>query len=425
MKTILVFDCWLPGFTYINELAEEPGISVVFVHASSLQLGTPAREYRAFKEQYAAPEWVHDFSEFGYDFDTLFARTKPDALLVLSLHHLEARTALSFASRRKIPTYFIPHGIFLLGDGRIATGKRSGLLAKAMKAVSKLPRVIYYSKFFWKFHIQMVNRGLHDARLAQAVRSYFELLTKYFYWQWYPSPLVQDYYGASLNNMILYDSSIAEYYLKHYENMVSGANIISSGTLDMTRIKRQVRNDPGILSAGTAQRYAYLISSPDPEDFVGDGRAIYAEVVRKLRILVQESGCEGLMYRPHPGEPAEFTKEICSIAGVEFDPRRDLANLVNAEIVCGTSSSLLYCAILLHRPIVIWNSKRLTLTPPYYEPLISYPTIPFDADLDCDEAALAALRTRREAVADPDLSDLGDPIADLVRLVSGASDRHG
>jgi predicted dehydrogenase len=113
MKTILIFDCWLPGFRYIEDLAEiNEDVSICFVHTSSLQRGRPAEEYEQFASQYDIPEWVHDFAEFNCDFDQLFAAVNPDAVLVLSLHHLEARTVILAAKKNRIVTFFIPHGIF-------------------------------------------------------------------------------------------------------------------------------------------------------------------------------------------------------------------------------------------------------------------------------------------------------------------------
>lgn len=418
MKTILIFDCWLPGFTYIKELAEEPGVKVIFVHTSSLQLGPPAREYKAFRAQLDTPEWVYDFSDFDYDFDTLLSRVKPDALLVMSLHHLEARTALLFASLRGIPTHFIPHGIFLVGDRENKTEKHSRALQKISKYIFKLPRVVYYSKFFWKYHAQMINRGLIRIDFKHTFKVYIELLTRYFHWQWLPSSLVQNYYKNSIGHLILYDSTIADYYRSNYGEIVAEANFIDSGTLDMTRIIRQIRRDPTMLTKQVSGKYAYLISSPYPDFFTGPNKTVYADIVRKLRIMVQSCGFDGLMYRPHPGEPAEFVKQICIAAGTEVDPKKDFSNLVNAAAVCGTSSTLLYCAVLLKKPIIIWDSKRLKVDPPYYEPLRSYPTIPFNADVEFDREALSAVRSVRETGNDIDFAELGDPIADMLEVVA-------
>ncbi|MDF2384363.1 hypothetical protein JMG10_23025 [Nostoc ellipsosporum NOK] len=418
-RTILAFDCWLPGFTYVAELANEPGISLVFVHTSSMQTGEPAKEYESFRKQYDAPSWVHDFSEFGYDFQSMFERIKPDALLVTSLHHIEDRTALCYATSRNVPTYFIPHGIFLLQDSpQPVESKKKSLAGKFSAFLSKLPRAGYYTRFFWKFHFQMIRNGSRKNDLGKALRVYRSLIGDYQSWQWQPNAAVQQYYARSIDTLILYDASIASYFEKKFGAITTGARIVESGTLDVTRLLRQLRNAPPARRATGHKGQAYFISSPYPEYFSNpESRKACAEILTRLADLVRETGFDGLVYRPHPGEPAEFTAEICQASGARIDTRRDFTGLVEADLIIGTSSSLLYSAVLLRKPIAIWSTGRLKIDPPYYEPLISYPKIAIDADKPRDVEAIAKLATIEPLEAEIDLSGLKDPIADLARMV--------
>ncbi|NIJ63650.1 hypothetical protein FHR20_000581 [Sphingomonas leidyi] len=421
-KTILVFDCWLPGFTYVAELANEPGISLVFVHTSSMQTGEPAKEYRSFRKQYDAPSWVHDFSEFDYDFKRLFEQIRPDALLVTSLHHIEDRTALRFAKSRNVPTYFIPHGIFLLRDSPPpAEGiKKKGIPGKLATLFSKLPRVAYYTRFFWKFHFQMVRSGSRKNDFRRALQVYRTLIADYFSWQWHPNEAVQQYYRASIDTLILYDASIADYFEANFGAITSGATVVESGTLDVTRLLRQLHDTPHTRRTRQGKGQAYFISSPYPEYFSDrDSRRACAEILARLAALVREAGFDNLIYRPHPGEPAEFTAEISRASGAEIDTNRSFTRLVEANLVIGTSSSLLYSAVLLRKPIAIWTTRRIKIDLPYYEPLISYPKIAIDADEPRDEGALAQLSALEIGDAELDLSGLKDPIADLARMVRG------
>lgn len=420
MKTVLVFDVWLPGFTYIKELHDEPGINVIFVHTSSLQTGQPAKEYQEFKRKFELPTWVHDFSEFDYCFDTLFKAVEPDSILVLSLHHIEARTALFFAKHNSIPTYFIPHGIFLLSDKPFESHQNSSLSNKLAKPFRMLPRVGYYLRFFCKFHAQMVRQGLRKLQPLITLKAAFDLIARYYYWQWHPNETVRRYYGPIIDNLILYDPSISDYYRKSYGEMLSGANIVRSGTLDTTRLIRQHRRKRSTRTTEGVEDCAYFISSPYPDYFTPTNTEIYAEIVGNLNGIFIEAGLSGLVYRPHPGEPADFTARICEMANVIPDYSPDLTGLISAKLVCGTSSSMLYCAIIMGKPIVIWDTARLTVCPPYYEPLLSYPTILVDTDSDSNHEVLREVRAAiNSSTAAPefDISKLGDPIADLAELV--------
>jgi hypothetical protein len=417
MKTILVFDVWLPGFSYIKELADEPGVKVVFVHTSSLQTGQPRREYESFRRQMQQPSWVHDFSEFDYCFSTLFERTQPDALLVLSLHHIEARTALYFAKHHGISTYFIPHGIFLLGDKPFGHEEKKGIFLKLSLSLKMLPRAGYYIRFFSKFHEQMVRTGLRALQPLATLSALLELISRYYHWQWHPSAKAQGYYGPLIDNLILYDSSISKYYQQSYGIMVKGANTIASGTLDTTRLIRGLRGKELSPIVSEERNIVYFISSPYPDYFSHDNTAIYAEILLKLNNAVIDAGFDGLIYRAHPGEPAEFSTRVCQIARIDRDKNPGLSDFISAKAICGTSSSMLYCAVIMAKPIIIWSTTRLTVCPPYYEPLMSYSTISFDADAECNDEALQALHRINNASPELDISKLKDPIADLVQLV--------
>lgn len=417
-KTILVFDCWLPGFSYIKELADYAEISLVFVHTSSLQIGDPAKEYEAFKQQFNVPGWVHDFSEYRYDFRELFERVKPEAVLVLSLHHIESRTALMFAKEFGIQTYLVPHGIFYLFEERPTDNATKNNINFVSFIISKLPRVVYYTKFFWKFHIQRMRYGASRTRGMVALRCYVELISRYFYWQWRPSRSVQSYYDALIGDMIIYDNALHNYYGLHYGQMVQGARVAISGTLDMGRVARHLRSRNASEGPRWPGRCAYYISSPYTEYFTRENTAIYADVVRKLRDFVVAAGYDTFVYRPHPGEPAEFTRNVCELAGAHIDYERDLAGLVDSELICGTGSSLLYCAVVLRKPIVILDTQRLKVDLPYYEPLTSYPTILFDADAQDNSASLEVLSTRTMKSELVDISDIRDPLTDLVGMIT-------
>lgn len=415
MKTILVFDCWLPGFTYVKDLAHyAEDVRVVFVHTSSLQTGAPAREYRDFKRKFDIPEWVHDFSDFTYDFDRLIESVKPDALLVLSLHHLEARTALLFAKQNGIPSYFIPHGIFLFRDDPSEGRRPPGPYAKIANAFSKLPRIWYYSSFFWRFHFALRREGQRP--FALAVRCYLNLIRRYYVWQWKPTAETQQYYADAIDQLIVYDNTLKDYYDRFYGAIVGQSEFLLSGTLDMARLVRHFKEAGSTPPASTKE--AYYISSPYPDYFTDANATIYAGLVGKLKKLVEDAGYDRLVYRPHPGEPADFTTKICSDAGVELDRSSDIGKLIAAQAVCGTSSSLLYAAVVLKKTIVILDTQQLKVDAPYYEPLISYPKVSFNADLDEDPHALADLQASFDREnAETDLSQLRDPISDLVGLV--------
>jgi hypothetical protein len=416
MKTILVFDCWLPGFTYVKEVVNRnDAVKVVFVHTSSLQTGAPAREYQDFKNKFPQLDWVHDFAEFGYNFKTLFERVKPDALLVMSLHHIEDRTALLYAKSRGVPCHFIPHGIFLLRDANPAVDNLQGFSAKVQRLFFKLPRVAYYTRFFWRFHFAFRREGVIATRFGQAVVVYLELIGNYFRWQWRPGPETQAYYASMIDNLIVYDASLEDYYRRNYGRVVAGARFIASGTLDVAQLVRHLKANPEAVPS--ERRTAYFISSPYPEYFDEPQASICKDVVRKLRDLVLAAGYDRLVYRPHPGETAEFTRFICTDLDIEVDTAGGIGGLVGAELICGSSSSLLYVAVILKKKILVLDSQRIKVDAPYYEPLISYPAVQFNADLERDETALADLLAQAVCVGAPDLGELKDPVTDLISLV--------
>lgn len=424
---ILIFDCWLPGYTYVEDLKEKfSSVSVIFIHTSSLQMGSPAREYKAFKARFNIPDWVHDFSEFGYNFERLFKEVGPDAVLILSLHHLESRTAAYFAKNYNIPTCFIPHGIFFIGKSPYFISSADNNIRKILYAFLKIQRALYYTRFFWKFHFQAIAVGVRKLQLITAAISYFKMMTRYFYWQWWPSKITQKYYKNIIDYMILYDSFIESHYKNEYGAMVEKSKFIRSGTLDLGRISRyfskyRAENSDNVSLKG---RYAYHISSPSPKWFYSEESiSIYGDIVGNLRNFVLLAGYDDLIYRPHPGEPDDFTRKVCALAGVQLDLDRSIANLATASVVCGTSSSLMYSAVILNKPIVIVQSQRLEMFAPYYEPLLSYPTIPFDADGKGDAAALDALKSSRMEDRQIDISQIRDPFADLVDLVTQQPNR--
>lgn len=416
MKTILVFDCWLPGFTYIKEIVSRTdAINVVFVHTSSLQTGAPAREYRDFKKKFPPLDWVCDFSEFGYDFKVLFDRVKPDALLVMSLHHIEDRTALLYAKSCGVPSYFIPHGIFLLRDAPPTANDPKAFGAKIRRLLSKLPRIAYYTRFFWRFHFAFRRQGVISTRFQPALAAYRALIVDYFRWQWRPGKETQDYYAGVIDNLIIYDASLESYYHNNYGRIVDGARFVASGTLDVTQLVRYLQCYPDAVPS--EKRDAYFISSPYPEYFDEPHASICKDVVRRLRDLVRAAGYHRMIYRPHPGETAEFTHFICADMDIDIDTAGGVAGLVASELICGTSSSLLYIAVILEKKILILESQRIKVDAPYYEPLISYPAVLFDADINQDDEALAGLLAQTKRTCKPAVDKLKDPVSDFITLL--------
>ncbi|MBJ3785068.1 hypothetical protein [Devosia sediminis] len=423
MKTILAFDCWLPGFTYVKDIvSRDPSINLIFVHTSSMQTGAPAREYQDFKVKYPALDWVRDFSDFDYDFKTLFDRIKPDALLVTSLHHIEDRTALIYAKHRKVPSYFIPHGIFFLRDAPPVTDTPTGFVAKLRRLFFKLPRVAYYTNFFWRFHFAFRREGVVSADLRTAIATYRALIGNYFYWQWKPAAATQDYYARAIDTLIIYDASLTDHYHKNYGRIVDGSRFVTSGTLDVAKLTSHLQSNPDL--APSSQRIAYFVSSPYTEYFEEPLASIYKDMVQKLRDLVLAAGYDSLIYRPHPGEPDEFTQFMCADLNIEIDTAGGVGGLITSELICGTSSSLLYIAVILQKKILILDSHRIPVDLPYYEPLLSYPAVQFNADLDRDEKALADLRVQTGRTGKPDISELKDPVTDFINLVYGRYPSH-
>ncbi len=417
MKTILVFDCWLPGYKYIRELATDFDVRVIFVHTSSLQLGAPAAEFQSFKMDPHIPAWVQDFSQYGYSFERLFAETSPDALLVLSMHHIEARTALYFGHHAQIPTFFVPHGIFVLdGDATVQRPKRS-INESISLLISKAPRVTYYLRYFFKFHFQMVRSGLRRVAPVDTARLAIEMVLRFAKWQHRPSERVQDYYGPVVDSMLIYDQDLEKFYRDRYEKVVAKSRFIKTGTIDGGRLRRQIKKGLVAIASEHPSRAAYFISTPYNEYFGEPDKSTYLDIVLKLRMAMEEAGIRPFVYRPHPGEPVEFTEDVRVATGATIDWNSDLSGLVAAPVVISTSSSLMYCACLLGKTIVNWTSERLVFDLPYYEPLKSYPRIEFDADLERDQAAIEALRAATGHPQSANLSKLADPLADLVQAI--------
>jgi hypothetical protein len=132
------------------------------------------------------------------------------------------------------------------------------------------------------------------------------------------------------------------------------------------------------------ESFAYYISSPYPEFFTKDAADILASLLKTLKAIVISAGCSQLVYRAHPGEPGWFVDLVCALAGLERDTAPGIESLIKAKLICGTSSSLLYNAILLEKSIIILSSNKIKLDSPYYEPLISYPKTTIDLDLEVD-----------------------------------------
>jgi hypothetical protein len=415
MKRILIFDCWLPGYTYINELSQDNNVELLFVHTSSLQRGIPAKEYRIFKKQMDPPHWVVDFSEFMYSFECLFKVFKPDALLVLSLHHIEARTALTMAKRFDIATFFIPHGIFLLDYDVIANPNQVSFRRKFLRIISLPSRLFYYTLFFWRYFTSINEGRLRLNIWKGGIDVYFQMIGNFHGWQWKPSVKVQEYYGCLLDYLLLYNEEIEVYCKENYSIFTDAATFTRTGTLDSMRaLRHEALADAACHSSG---KFGYFISSPCSDYYSPEGMKAYIDVVNKLRVLCSRAACESFYYRPHPGEPSEFTEAVCAQAGVKIDWARDFAMFLSSEVICGTSSSMLYAAVARKKKIVIWNSNRLTVVPPYYEPLKSYPKALFDADLEIDENAIVQLSGLENAVASfPDM-ELKDPLKELVKIL--------
>lgn len=376
---ILVFDCWLPGFLYIRDLAEMEGVSLTYVHNSESQLGQPAKEYRDFKTRLQPPAWVKDFNEFNKDFRRLFEEINPDIVLVTSMHYVEHRSALLFAREYGVLRAFIPHGIFQLhrSENFDLPEKRRDI---ATHILEKLPRAYYYTNLFWSSHFQ--RRPIGRGTFRNALICFFDLLLCYSDWQWRPAKRVQRYYANLLNVALVYDRSLETYYLKNSGDIFNNTKFIVSGTLDSGKLLRSIRGKPSLLQSSTSTvPFAYYISSPYPEFFTEDGAAVLASILKTLKSVVISAGCSQLVYRPHPGEPGWFVDLVCAVAGLKRDTDPGIEGLIRANLICGTSSSLLYNAILLEKPIVLLTSGKVRLDLPYYEPLISYPKTTIDLDL--------------------------------------------
>jgi hypothetical protein len=381
---VLVFDCWLPGFLYIKDLAGMEGVTLTYVHNSESQMGQPAKEYEDFKTRLQTPVWAKDFSEFDKDFRRLFEIVKPDVLLVTSLHYVEQRSALLFAKEYGVLRAFIPHGIFRLNQSKvpIQSGTEVNRIANTL---NKLPRVFYYTKLFWSSHFQhtLSKRGT----LLSALACFRDLLLRYPSWQWRPAAKVQKYYADLVDVALVYNQSLKDFYLENSRDFFFKTDFIMCGTLDSGKLLREIRAKPSLLQAGkNSPPSAYFVSSPYPEFFSDHGASVLAGLLKSLKSVIASAGCHQLVYRAHPGEPGWFADKVCASAGLLRDTEPGTEGLIRATLICGTSSSLLYNATLLGKPIVIVASRQIHFDMPYYEPLISYPK--FIIDLDSNVEAL-------------------------------------
>lgn len=401
---ILVFDCWLPGFLYIKELAGMDRVSLIYVHNSESQMGQPAREYRDFKARLNVPIWVKDFSEFNKDFRRLFEEVKPDIVLVTSMHYVEHRAALHFAKEYGVLRAFIPHGIFQLNHNiQFASGATNKSLMEII--LDKAPRALYYFNLFWMCHFQRnpSSRGT----LWGALSCFYNLLRHYSNWQWRPAVNVQQYYSDLLDVALVYDPSLKDFYLENSREMFKNADFIITGTLDSGKLLREIKSKPSLLQANiNSSSHAYFVSSPYPEYFTEQGAAALAELLSRLKTVVASAGCQQLIYRAHPGEPGWFVDKVCTLAELVRDTEPGTEGLIRAALICGTSSSLLYNAILLRKPLVVVASRKIRFDAPYYEPLISYPKIVIDLDSNSEalirehSAAISAAITLKDDMAE-------------------------
>lgn len=401
---VLVFDCWLPGFLYIKELARMEGVTLTYVHNSKSQKGKPAKEYEDFKTSLQTPVWVKDFVEFDKDFRRLFEVVKPDVLLVTSMHHAEDRSALLFAKEYGVLRAFIPHGIFQLNNN-VSSASETTNRSRIAKIFDKIPRAYYYSILFWSSHFQ--RNSSSRGTLLGAISCFYELVRHYSDWQWRPAEIVQQYYFDLLDVALVYDPSLKEYYLKNSRGFFENTDFIISGTLDSGKLLREIKNKPCLLrELKNTSAHAYYVSSPYPEYFTEDGAAVLAGLLRRLKTVVASAGCQQLVYRAHPGEPGWFADKVCALAELVRDTEPGTEGLIRATLICGTSSSLLYCAILLKKPLLTIASRKIRLDSPYYEPLISYPKIIIDLDSDLEvlirehSAAISTAITRKDYISE-------------------------
>lgn len=406
---ILVFDCWLPGFLYIKELAAMGHVSLIYVHNSESQMGQPAREYKDFKGRLNVPIWVKDFSEFNKDFRCLFEEVKPDIVLVTSMHYVEHRAALHFAKEYGVLRAFIPHGIFQLNNNvQFESGAKNKNLMEVI--LDKAPRALYYFNLFWRCHFQRnpSSRGT----LWGAFSCFYNLLLHYSDWQWRPAVNVQQYYSDLLDVALVYDRSLKDFYLENSREIFKNTDFIITGTLDSGKLLREIKSKPRLLQANkNSSAQAYFVSSPYPEYFTERGAAALAELLRRLKTVVASAGCQQLIYRAHPGEPGWFVDKVCTLAELVRDTEPGTEGLIRAALICGTSSSLLYNAVLLRKPLVVVASNKIRLDAPYYEPLISYPKIVINLDSDLDglimehSAAISAIIALQDEVVSVQATD--------------------
>jgi hypothetical protein len=414
---ILVFDCWLPGFLYIRDLAEMEGISLTYVHNSESQLGQPSKEYKDFKTRLHPPVWVKDFGEYNRNFRCLFDIVKPHIVLVTSMHYVEHRSALLFAKEYNVLRVFIPHGIFQLDRRNIytPTNTKGGRISRLFQ---KLPRALYYTNLFWNSHFQRSPRD--RGTFQQAWFCFLDLLFSYSDWQWTPARKVQSYYSDLLNWVIAYDESLKTFYSENSSGIFKNTKYCISGTLDTGKLLRAISIKPELIQSTIKTKpIAYYVSSPYPEYFSENGAAILAALLKKLKSVVISAGCSKLVYRGHPGEPGWFVDLVCELGGLQKDSAPGIEGLIEADLICGTSSSLMYNAILLEKPIVIISSAKIKLDSPYYEPLISYSKITLDLDLE--EAVLIesnnSLINRQLIDRKPIRTDLlSDPLEKLINI---------
>lgn len=418
---ILVFDCWLPGFLYIKHMADIENISLTFVHNSESQLGQPAKEYEDFKANLSPPFWVKDFKSYNKDFKCLFETVKPHVVLVLSMHYVECRSALMFAKDFNVLRAYIPHGIFLLDRGKLITS-RPTITSSIKRIIQKIPRAFYYTNLFWSSHFQRnpTKRG----SFLNSLGCFRELLFQYSNWQFSPSETTLNYYADLVDVAIVYDKSIESHYRINSGSIFSNADFIISGTLDAGKILQELhsydKSSSSILDSQRSAPVAYYISSPYPEDFSVDKAKLLANQLNKLKTVLKSSGYENLVYRPHPGEPNWFSEMVCALNDIERDTTLEVNGLIRSDLICGTSSSLLYIAIKLSKPIITVKSTRFKMDEPYYEPLISYPRITFDLDFDIESLLKNHEKTLRDTLIKHPTNikpTLSDPVDELLKFV--------
>lgn len=349
---VLIFDVWVLGFPYIQPIINNiKEVEVVFVHLSSLQMGLPRQESDVFYSNEEEPKQSIDFSFYDYDFNKLFKSVRPDLILVLSLHSIEARTICLAAKNCGIKSAFLPHGIFRDSDFGNLKGIYYKNMLKSLKY--KLPRLWYYFKFYMKFTYPI----LKDARIKTGtiIFDFLYFIFNFYNWQYQPSRNTLCAYNLIIDFVLFYSNPFKESILARYQNMVEGADFIFTETIDILKI----RNSKKLVTR--KGKSVLLISSP-PFSILNKGfhkvdvlLNFYADLIVKLGKI----GFSIIKYRPHPSEnPQIFLKLNKTFPFLQKDLIVSRF-LIDCDLIVSPPSSYLFPAVLERKRIALIHGSKI------------------------------------------------------------------